>query len=94
MADSADKASVMPAITQRLEETVACINLEVTAVAFGTKHLFIVSLTVGLPLLHVEGLVPDGHFAGSAQEALDVVGHLQGMHDLPGYLLVAFGTVG
>lgn len=39
-------------------------------------------LAVGLSLLHVEGLVPDGHFAGSAQEALDVVGHLQGMHDL------------
>lgn len=40
------------------------------------------SLAVRLPLLHVEGLVPDGHLAGSTQEALDVVGHLQGMHDL------------
>lgn len=37
-----DKASVMPAVAQRLEETVSRINLEVTAVAFGTKHLFIV----------------------------------------------------
>ncbi len=32
-------------------------------------------------LFHVEGLVPDGHFAGSTQEALYVVGHLQGVHD-------------
>jgi len=37
-----DKASVMPAVAQRLKETVPCINLEVTAMAFGTKHLFIV----------------------------------------------------
>lgn len=37
-----DKASVMPAVAQRLKETVSCINLEVTAMAFGTKHLFIV----------------------------------------------------
>lgn len=42
MTYSADKASVMPAVSQRLEEAVARINLEVTAVAFGTKHLFIV----------------------------------------------------
>lgn len=37
-----DKASVMPAVAQRLKETVSCINLEVTAMAFGSKHLFIV----------------------------------------------------
>lgn len=37
-----DKASVMPAVAQRLKETVPCINLEVTAMAFGTKHLFVV----------------------------------------------------
>lgn len=84
----------MPAVAQRLKETVSCINLEVTAMAFGTKHLFIVSLAVGLSLLHVEGLVPDGHFAGSTQEALYVVGHLQGVHDFPSYYLLAFGTVG
>lgn len=38
-------------------------------------------LAVGLPLLHVEGLVPDGILAGGTLEALDVVGHLQRVHD-------------
>lgn len=38
-------------------------------------------LTVGLPLLHVEGLVPDWILAGGALETLDVVGHLQRVHD-------------
>lgn len=39
-------------------------------------------LTVRFSLLHVEGLVPDGTLAGSALETLNMVSHLQGMHDL------------
>lgn len=37
-----DEASVMPAESQRLQEPVSSINLEVTATALGTKHLLIV----------------------------------------------------
>lgn len=48
----------------------------------GAGRLFLTSLAVGLPLLHVEGLVPDGGLTGGTHEALNVVGHLQGMHDL------------
>lgn len=40
------------------------------------------SLTVGLSLLHIEGTVADGSFAGSTGEALHVPGHLQRMHHL------------
>lgn len=40
------------------------------------------SLAVGLSLLHVEGTVADGSFAGCTGEALHVPGHLQCMHDL------------
>lgn len=40
------------------------------------------SLAVGLSLLHVEGSVADGSFAGVAGEALHVPGHLQCMHHL------------
>lgn len=39
------------------------------------------SLTVWLSLLHVKGLVPDGSLAGCTLEALNMVGHLQGVHD-------------
>ena len=39
------------------------------------------SLTVRLALLHVKGLVPDGILAGCTLETLDVVRHLQGMHN-------------
>lgn len=60
---------------------------------FSTKHLFIVSLAVRLAIFHVEGLVPDGPLAGGAHEALDVIGHLQGVHDLSGNLLLALGAV-
>lgn len=94
LTDSTDEASVVPAVAQRLQETVARINLKVTAVALGTKHLFIVALAVRLSLLHVEGLIPDGQLAGGAEETLHMIGHLQGMHDLPGDDLLAFGTVG
>lgn len=39
------------------------------------------SLTVRLSFLHVKGLVPDGSLAGRTLEALNMVGHLQGVHD-------------
>lgn len=42
---------------------------------------FLTSLTVGFSLLHVKGLVPDGSLAGCTLETLNMVGHLQGMHD-------------
>ena len=38
-------------------------------------------LTVGFALLHVKGLVPDGSLAGCTLETLNMVGHLQGVHD-------------
>lgn len=38
-------------------------------------------LTVGFALLHVEGLVPDGILAGRTFETLNMIGHLQRMHD-------------
>lgn len=38
-------------------------------------------LAVGFALLHVKGLVPDGSLAGCTLETLNVVGHLQGVHD-------------
>lgn len=40
------------------------------------------SLAVGLSLLHVEGTVADGSFAGCAGEALHMPGHLQRVHHL------------
>lgn len=39
------------------------------------------SLAVRLSFLHVKGLVPDGGLAGGTLEALNMVGHLQGVHD-------------
>lgn len=42
---------------------------------------FLTSLTVGFTLLHVKGLVPDGCLAGGTLETLNMVSHLQGMHD-------------
>ncbi len=57
-------------------------------------------LAVGFALLHVEGLVPDGSLAGRTLETLNVVGHLQGMHDflIKGeryckYFIFSFGGV-
>lgn len=44
--------------------------------------LGLTSLAVGLSLLHVEGTVADGSFAGSTGEALHMPGHLQCVHDL------------
>lgn len=43
--------------------------------------LFFTFLTVGFALLHVKGLVPDGSLAGCTLETLNMVGHLQSMHD-------------
>lgn len=40
------------------------------------------SFTVRLSPLHVKGLVPNGSFAGCTHKALNMVGHLQGVHDL------------
>lgn len=94
MTYSTDKARIVPAVAQGLQKPVACINLEVTAMAFGAKHLLIVSLTVGLSLLHVEGLVSDGVLAGCTLETLNMVGHLQGVHDFSCNLLFALGAVG
>ena len=42
MTYSTDEARVMPAVAQGLQEAIAGINLKVTAVAFGAKHLLIV----------------------------------------------------
>lgn len=42
MTYSTDEARVMPAIAQGLQKAIAGINLEVTAVALGAKHLLIV----------------------------------------------------
>lgn len=94
LAESTDEARVVPAVAQGLQKPIPGINLEVTAVAFGAKHLLIVSLAVGFALLHVKSLVPDWSLAGCTLEALNMVRHLQGMHDFPGDLLFALGTVG
>lgn len=93
LAESTDEAGIMPAVAQGLQKAIAGINLEVTAVALGAKHLLIVSLAVGFALLHVKGLIPDGSLAGCTLETLNVVGHLQGMHDFPCDLLLALGAV-
>lgn len=42
---------------------------------------FVTFLAVGFALLHVKGLVPDGSLAGCTLETLNMVGHLQSMHD-------------
>ena len=42
MTYSTDKARVVPAVAQGLQKAIASINLKVTAVAFGAKHLLIV----------------------------------------------------
>lgn len=42
MTYSTDEARVMPAVAQGLQKAIASINLEVTAMAFGTEHLFVV----------------------------------------------------
>lgn len=94
LAEGTDEAGIVPAVTQSLQKTIAGVNLEVAAVTFGAKHLLVVSLAVGLPLLHVESLVPDGILAGGTLETLNMVGHLQGVHDFPSDLLFALGTVG
>lgn len=93
MTYSTDEARVMPAVAQGLQKPIPGINLKVTAMAFGAKHLLIVFLTVGFALLHVKGLVPDGSLAGCTLETLYMVGHLQGMHDFPCDLLFALGAV-
>lgn len=42
---------------------------------------FFTFLTVRFTLLHVKCLVPDGSLAGSTLKTLNMVGHLQGVHD-------------
>lgn len=42
MTYSTDEARIVPAVAQGLQKTIAGINLEVTAMAFGAKHLLIV----------------------------------------------------
>ena len=42
MTYSADEARVVPTVAQGLQEPIPRINLEVTAMAFGAKHLLIV----------------------------------------------------
>ena len=42
MTYSADEARIVPAVAQGLQKAIPSINLKVTAVAFGTKHLLIV----------------------------------------------------
>lgn len=93
LAQCADEACIVPAVAQGLQKTIPSVNLKVTAVALGAKHLLIISLTVRFPLLHVKGLVPDGSLTGCTLEALNMVSHLQGMHDFPCDLLFALGTV-
>lgn len=93
LAESTDEARIVPAVAQGLQKAIPGINLKVTAMAFGAKHLLIVFLTVGFAFLHVEGLIPDGSLARCTLETLDMVGHLQGVHDFPCDLLFALGTV-
>lgn len=90
----ANKTRIMPAETQGFQETVPGIDLEVTAATLCAKHLLVVSLTVGSPLLHVESPVADRGFAGCTGEAGNMPGHFQRMHDLSSDLLLAFGTAG
>ena len=56
---------------------------------------FLTSLTVGFTFLHVKRLVPNGSLAGCTLEALNMVGHLQGMHDflIRGKNVVGFFSV-
>lgn len=42
MTHSADEAGIVPAVAQGLQEAVAGIDLEVTAVTLGAKHLLVV----------------------------------------------------
>lgn len=42
MTYSTDEARIVPAVAQGLQEPIPGINLKVTAVAFGAKHLLIV----------------------------------------------------
>lgn len=93
LAEGTDEARIVPAVAQGLQKPIPGINLEVTAMAFGAKHLLIVSLTVGFTLLHVKGLIPDRILAGCTLETLNMVSHLQCMHDFPYDLLFALGTV-
>lgn len=94
LAYCANKARVVPAEAQRFQEAVTSINLEVTASALCAKHLLIVSLAVGCPFLHIERSVANGRFAGSTSETVHMPGHLEGMHDLSGDLLLALGAAG
>lgn len=42
MTYSTDEARIVPAVAQGLQKPIPGINLEVTAMAFGAKHLLIV----------------------------------------------------
>lgn len=42
MTYSADEARVVPAVAQGLQKPIPGINLKVTAMAFGAKHLLVV----------------------------------------------------
>lgn len=42
MTHSTDEARIVPAVAQGLQEPIPGIDLEITAVAFGAKHLLIV----------------------------------------------------
>lgn len=42
MTYSTDEARIVPAVAQGLQKTIPGINLKVTAMAFGAKHLLVV----------------------------------------------------
>lgn len=49
----------------------------------GTKEGVVISLTVRLSVLQVEGVVADWLLAGGTQEAVDMPGLLQGVDNFP-----------
>jgi len=73
----------MPVLVQCLDPAIAGLYGELAPVALGLEHGLPVFLAVILAFLHVEATTSYRLAAVSAQEALRMVGVLQGVHTLP-----------
>lgn len=91
-AHCAHEAGVVPGDAQSLQELVTCLDGKVAAVAVGPKQLVVVHFTVGLPVLHMEGVASDWLPTGHTHETVHMPGLLQSVHYFPKDLLVAVGA--
>lgn len=92
MANSTDKAAIMPSVSKSLNKFVTGLNRKIASVAFCTEQSNIIFLTVWLSILHMKEAVTKWLSAGSTDKAGGVPGLPQGMHHFPHNFSVAAGT--